>query len=77
MFGVGGCCVALILEAAMVATYAEAGTNKAGLRMGVAAAYLFLMVYSIGIDVAGVVFYSELCKSSCRRGPCTRFLTEH
>ena len=55
MFGVGGCCVSLILEAAMVATYAEAGTNKAGLRMGVAAAYLFLMVYSVGIDVAGVV----------------------
>jgi hypothetical protein len=26
--------------------------------MGVAAAYLFLLVYSIGVDVAGVVFYS-------------------
>ena len=47
----------------MVANFAEEATNKAGLRMGVAAAYLFLMVYSIGIDVAGVVFYSELCKS--------------
>jgi MFS family permease len=55
LFGVGGCCVCLILEAAMVANFAEAGTNKAGLRMGVAAAYLFLLVYSIGIDVAGVV----------------------
>ena len=51
----------------MVATYADEGTNKAGLRMGVAAAYIFLLVYSIGVDVAGVVFYSELCKSSlCR-----------
>jgi MFS family permease len=54
LFGVGGCCVSLILEAAMVANFAGT-TNKAGLRMGVAAAYLFLMVYSIGIDVAGVV----------------------
>jgi MFS family permease len=62
MFGVAGCCISLILEAAMVANFAEAGTNKAGLRMGVAAAYIFLMVYSVGIDVAGVVFYSELCK---------------
>lgn len=54
LFGVSGCCVSLILEAAMVANFAGT-TNKAGLRMGVAAAYLFLMVYSIGIDVAGVV----------------------
>ena len=63
LLGVGGCCVSLILEAAMVANFAEAATNQAGLRMGVAAAYLFLLVYSIGVDVAGVVFYSELCKS--------------
>ncbi|KAJ9612594.1 hypothetical protein H2200_004191 [Cladophialophora chaetospira] len=33
----------------MVASFAEEGANKAGLRMGVA-----------GLDVAGVVFYSEL-----------------
>ena len=66
MLGVAGCCVSLILEAAMVATYAEAGTNKAGLRMGVAAAYLFLLLYSIGIDVCGVVFYSELFPNHIR-----------
>ena len=61
----------------MVAQYAEAATNKAGLRMGVAAAYLFLLVYSIGIDVAGVVFYSELCKSFFCRASLSRFLTQH
>ncbi|KAF1813976.1 MFS general substrate transporter [Eremomyces bilateralis CBS 781.70] len=60
LFGVAGCCVCLILEAAMVASFAEEGTNKAGLGMGVAAFYLFLAVYSVGVDVAGVVFYGEL-----------------
>lgn len=66
MIGVGGCCVSLILEAAMVASFGQAGTNKAGLRMGVAAAYLFLAVYSVGVDVAGVVFYSELFPNHIR-----------
>lgn len=66
MIGVGGCCVSLILEAAMVASFGEAGTNKSGLRMGVAAAYLFLAVYSVGVDVAGVVFYSELFPNHIR-----------
>lgn len=67
MIGVGGCCVALILEAAMVATYAETNSgNEAGLRMGVAAAYIFLAFYSVGVDVAGVVFYSELFPNHIR-----------
>jgi hypothetical protein len=61
-----GCCVFLCIEAAMVAEYAEAGTNKAGLAMGVAAFYLFLAVYSVGIDVAGVTFYSELFPNNMR-----------
>jgi len=67
MIGVGGCCVSLILEAAMVATYAETDSgNEAGLRMGVAAAYIFLAFYSVGVDVAGVVFYSELFPNHIR-----------
>lgn len=69
MIGVGGCCIALILEAAMVASFANKppeATNKAGLRMGVAAAYLFLAAYSVGVDVAGVVFYSELFPNHIR-----------
>lgn len=66
MLGLGGCCVSLILEAAMVASFAAAGTNLAGLRMGVAAAYLFLLLYSVGIDVCGVVFYSELFPNQIR-----------
>lgn len=66
ILGVAGCCVFLCIEAAMVAQYADAGTNKAGLAMGVAAFYLFLAVYSVGIDVAGVTFYSELFPNNMR-----------
>ena len=43
-----------------------AGTNKAGLAVGVAAFYIFLLVYSFGVDVAGVVFYSELFPNHIR-----------
>lgn len=75
IFGVAGCCVCLIIEAAMVATYAAAGTNKAGLAMGVAAFYLFLAVYSVGIDVAGVTFYSEVFPNNMRsKGISTCFI---
>lgn len=33
----------------MVAQYAAAGTNKAGLGVGVAAFYVFLAFYSVGV----------------------------
>lgn len=67
LLGVGGCCISLILEAAMSAAFAETNSgNKAGLRAGVAFAYLFLAFYSVGIDVAGVVFYSELFPNHVR-----------
>jgi len=66
LLGVGGCCLSLILEAAMVASFADEATNKAGLQMGVAAAYLFLAFYSVGVDVAGVVFYAELFPNHIR-----------
>jgi len=64
--GIAGCCIMLCIEAAMVALYAEAGTNKAGLGVGVAAFYVFLIFYSLGIDVCGVVFYSELFPNHIR-----------
>jgi hypothetical protein len=38
----------LIVEAAIVAQFAEAGTNKAALGVGVAAFYVFLAFYSVG-----------------------------
>ena len=52
VLGLGGCCVCLIVEAAMVATFADEGTNSAGLQTGVALLYLFLFLYSIGVDVS-------------------------
>jgi MFS family permease len=67
LLGVGGCCISLILEAAMSAAFAETNSgNQAGLRAGVAFAYLFLAFYSVGVDVAGVVFYSELFPNHVR-----------
>ncbi|KAF2029182.1 MFS general substrate transporter [Setomelanomma holmii] len=76
LFGVAGCCVCLIIEAAIVATYAEAATNKTALAAGVAMFYLFLAVYSMGVDVAGVVFYSELFPNHIRaKGVCLSMAT--
>lgn len=76
IFGVAGCCVCLIVEAAMVANFAAAGTNKVGLGFGVAAFYAFLAVYSVGVDVAGVVFYSELFPNHIRaKGICMSIAT--
>ncbi|OAG05580.1 MFS general substrate transporter [Paraphaeosphaeria sporulosa] len=76
LFGVAGCGVCLIIEAAIVATYAEEATNKAALAAGVAMFYLFLAVYSMGVDVAGVVFYSELFPNHIRaKGVCLSMAT--
>lgn len=95
LFGVGGCCVCLIIEAAIVANFAEQATNKAALAAGVgkltlhlikpsariaktctAMFYLFLAVYSMGVDVAGVVFYSELFPNHIRaKGVCLSMAT--
>jgi MFS family permease len=72
LLGVGGCCACLIVEAAIVATYAD----KAALGAGVAMFYLFLAVYSMGVDVAGVVFYSELFPNHIRaEGVCLSMAT--
>lgn len=58
----------------MVGAFAEgptAGTNKVGLSFGVVAFYAFLAVYSVGIDVCGVVWYSEVFPNHIRaKGIC-------
>jgi len=69
IIGVAGCCACLIVEAAIVASFASpipAVPNFAGLRAGVAAFYVFLLFYGCGIDVAGVVFYSEVFPNHLR-----------
>ena len=67
------------IEAAMVGAFAEgpnAGQNKVGLAFGVVAFYLFLAVYSLGIDVCGVVWYSEVFPNHLRaKGICLSIAT--
>ena len=75
IFSVCGCCAMLCLESAMIATYAAEGTNKAGLGVAVAAFYIFLIVYSVGIESCGIVFYSELFPNHIRaKGVAAAFL---
>lgn len=69
LIGIFGCCACLIVEAAIVAQFASpipAMPNTAALRAGVAAFYVFLLFYGCGIDVAGVVFYSEIFPNHLR-----------
>lgn len=67
--GIFGCCACLIIEAAIIATFATpipAVPNLAALQAGVAMFYIFLLFYGCGIDVAGVVFYSEIFPNHLR-----------
>lgn len=67
--GVFGCCACLIIEAAIIASFATpipAIPNTAALKAGVAAFYVFLLFYGCGIDVAGIVFYSEIFPNHLR-----------
>ena len=75
LFGVFGCGVCLVIEAAMVASFT--GTdNKVGLGFGVFAFYAFVAVYGLGIDVCGVVWYSEIFPNHIRaKGICMAIAT--
>lgn len=64
--GLAGCCVCLIVFTAIVAKYATTGTNKAATGAGVGMLYLFLAMYSIGLDSAGTVFFAELFPNHIR-----------
>lgn len=44
----------------MVAQYADEGTNRAGLGVGVAALYVFLLFFALGMDAASWVILSEV-----------------
>lgn len=64
--GMAGCCVCLVIEAAMVAAYAGEGTNKAGLEMGVAATYIFILFQTFSFDSAGLVMLGEIFPNHSR-----------
>jgi len=66
IIGMIGCIVCLSIEAAIVAVYAEAGTNKAALKMGVATTYIFLLFQTYSFDSAGIVFFSEIYPNHLR-----------
>ncbi|KAK5044372.1 hypothetical protein LTR84_011322 [Exophiala bonariae] len=69
IFGIGGCLACLVVEAALVATYANpilAEPNKAALRAAVAAFYVFVFIYGCGVDVAGIVFDAEIYPNHLR-----------
>ena len=66
LIATAGCCCCLILEAALVARYAEAGTKKGALGAAVFAFYFFLCFYSGGIDTGGFVYYAELFPNHLR-----------
>ena len=65
LLGVGGACVWLSIEAAMSAAYA--GTAQtAGLNTGVAALFLFVFFYALGVDVGMLVFFGEIYPNHMR-----------
>ncbi|KAJ5951526.1 uncharacterized protein N7479_009939 [Penicillium vulpinum] len=69
LLGVLGCCACLIIEAALVAVYASPvpeAPNLVAIRAAVAILYLFMIFYSLGIDVAGMVFFGELFPNHLR-----------
>ncbi|OAP56471.1 hypothetical protein AYL99_09650 [Fonsecaea erecta] len=64
--GLTGCACMISVETAMVACYAEAGTNKPGLAVGVAALYLFESCYCFSVDICLFIVSSELFPNHLR-----------
>ena len=56
----------LIVEAVMVALYAKTGTNKSGLRAGVAAFFVFIAFYATSVDIVCFLVVSELWPNHLR-----------
>lgn len=61
-----GCTCCLSLEAAMIAVYAEAGTNKVGLGFALFASYAFSVFYTPGVDCVNAIFLGELFPNHLR-----------
>lgn len=66
LFGIGGCCICLCLEAAAVAQFVGHENRIAVGQLGVAALYLFNVCYNVGVDVGGNVFYAEVFPNHIR-----------
>ncbi|OAP55545.1 hypothetical protein AYL99_10518 [Fonsecaea erecta] len=71
MTGYVGCVVALVILTAMEAVYAPSGTNKVGLGWAVAASYLIVIFYCLGVEACGAPFYCEIFPTHIRaKGVC-------
>ncbi|OQV07530.1 hypothetical protein CLAIMM_11953 [Cladophialophora immunda] len=66
MIGLSGCALSLTLETIIVAVYADAGTNKAALGVGVAALWLFQGSYCLSVDICCFVISAELFPNHLR-----------
>lgn len=64
ILGIGGCCACVIVLAAAQANIESSPFSLGAL--GVAALYVFIAVYSIGVDVGGNVFYAEVFPNHIR-----------
>jgi hypothetical protein len=64
--GLSGCAISLAIEAAIVAVYAPAGTNRTALSVGVAALFLFESFYSVSVDICYFVISVELFPTHLR-----------
>lgn len=71
MTGFVGCTIALIILTSMEAVYAPSGANKVGLGWAVAALYLVVIFYCLGVEACGAPFYCEIFPTHIRaKGVC-------
>ena len=66
LFGIGGCCVWLCVEAAATAIYTADESKLNYGKLGVAAFYMFNVCYNIGVNLGGNVFYAEVFPNHIR-----------
>ena len=72
--GFVGCAVSLAILTAMQAVYAPDGTNKVGLGWAVAALYMIVIFYCLGVEACGNSFYTEVFPTHIRaKGVCFTF----
>jgi len=67
LMGIGflGCCVGVIIETAMTATYLNS-TNKSGIAAAVAAFFIYIMFFELGLDGPEFFYHSEIWPTHMR-----------
>lgn len=76
MIGLGLCAICLSIHTAMVALYAEAATNSAGLATAVAMFFLFSASFALAGDVCVFIIVGEVFPNHLRgRGATIAFVS--